>query len=52
LKGRLEKIHEEMSLATKKFDKISEEIFPLRSPLLEVERHLVKIKRQKAPNNK
>ena len=52
LKGRLEKIHEEMSLATKKFDKISEEIFPLLSPLLEVERHLVKIKRQKAPNNK
>jgi 16S rRNA (guanine527-N7)-methyltransferase len=43
LKGRKEKIDEEMELAKKKFKDVSSQIQPLHSPLLEVERHLVLI---------
>jgi 16S rRNA (guanine527-N7)-methyltransferase len=43
LKGRREKIDEEIALATKKFKELSVEIRPLKSPVLEVERHLILI---------
>jgi 16S rRNA (guanine527-N7)-methyltransferase len=41
LKGRLEKIGEETALARKKFRDLKFEIIPLKSPVMEVERHLV-----------
>lgn len=41
LKGRLEKIDEEMGLAQKKFKDLKAHVIPLKSPLLEVERNLV-----------
>lgn len=41
LKGRLEKINEELVLAKKKFKDLEIKIEPLKSPVLEVERHLV-----------
>lgn len=43
LKGRKEKIDEEMALAKKKFKNVTANIESLHSPLLEVERHLVLI---------
>jgi len=43
LKARKEKIDEEVSLAQKKFKNLKPDIRPLKSPLLEVERHLVLI---------
>lgn len=43
LKGRREKIEEELILARKKFKGLQVHIEPLKSPLLEVERHLVQI---------
>jgi 16S rRNA (guanine527-N7)-methyltransferase len=43
LKARKEKIEEELTLSQKKFKDISAEIIPLKSPVLEVERHLVLI---------
>lgn len=43
LKGRLEKIQEELVLAKKKFSQLQEKITPLKSPVLEVERHLVEL---------
>lgn len=43
LKGRREKIDEELSLARKKFKDLKVIINPLQSPILEVERHLVLI---------
>ena len=43
LKGRREKIDEEYSLAKKKFKDLKIDIIPLKSPLLDVERHLVTI---------
>lgn len=43
LKGRKEKIDEEILLAQKKFKNLKTEITPLTSPLLDVERHLVMI---------
>lgn len=43
LKGRLEKINEEIALSKKKFKDAKFEIEKLQSPLLEVERHLVLI---------
>ncbi len=43
LKGRREKIDEELLFARKKFKDLKAEIIPLKSPLLEVERHLVLI---------
>lgn len=43
LKGRREKIDEEIALATKKFKKLEANVVSLKSPLLEVERHLVLI---------
>ena len=43
LKGRAEKIDEEMTLAKKKFKDLTAKIETLHSPLLEVERHLVLI---------
>jgi hypothetical protein len=41
LKGRKEKIQEELELAQKKFKGLQVEVLPLSSPVLEVERHLV-----------
>lgn len=41
LKGRREKIDEELVLAQKKFKELKVEIRPLRSPILDVERHLI-----------
>jgi 16S rRNA (guanine527-N7)-methyltransferase len=41
LKGRLEKIDEEISLAKKKFKDLKVTVEPLKSPILEVERNLV-----------
>lgn len=41
LKGRAEKIQEEIVSAKKKFKGISFDILPLKSPVLEVERHLL-----------
>ena len=41
LKGRREKIDEELTLARKKFKDIEANIHPLNSPVLEVERNLV-----------
>lgn len=43
LKGRREKVEEELTLARKKFKDLSATIEPLKSPILEVERHLVLI---------
>lgn len=43
LKGRREKIDEELTLARKKFKDLKAEIKILKSPVLEVERHLVLI---------
>jgi 16S rRNA (guanine527-N7)-methyltransferase len=43
LKARKEKIDEEMVLALKKFKDLKARIEPLKSPVLEVERHLVLI---------
>lgn len=43
LKGRREKIDEELVLARKKFKDLQATIEPLKSPILEVERHLVLI---------
>jgi 16S rRNA (guanine527-N7)-methyltransferase len=43
LKGRREKIDEEVQLARKKFKNLTAEVVPLKSPLLEVERNLVLI---------
>lgn len=43
LKARQEKIEEELALAKKKFKNLKVEIIPLKSPVLEVERHLVLI---------
>lgn len=43
LKGRKEKIEEELHLTKKNFKDITYQIQPLQSPLLEVERHLVLI---------
>ncbi|OYZ24072.1 MAG: 16S rRNA (guanine(527)-N(7))-methyltransferase RsmG [Bdellovibrio sp. 28-41-41] len=41
LKGRREKIDEEIELSKKKFKDLKIAIHPLKSPILEVERHLV-----------
>lgn len=41
LKGRKEKIDEEVSLAKKKFKDLKVTIIPLKSPILDVERHIV-----------
>lgn len=43
LKGRREKIDEELILAKKKFKDLKIEVVTLRSPVLEVERHIVLI---------
>jgi len=43
LKGRREKIDEELALSRKKFKDLQVTIEPLKSPILEVERHLVLI---------
>lgn len=43
LKARKEKIDEELTLAQKKFKTLQAKIEPLKSPILEVERHLVLI---------
>ncbi len=43
LKARKEKIEEELILARKRFKDLKVEIIPLKSPVLEVERHLVLI---------
>lgn len=43
LKGRREKIDEEVTLSRKKFKDLQVTIEPLKSPILEVERHLVLI---------
>ncbi len=43
LKARREKIQEELDLAGKKFKSLKVQIVPLKSPVLEVERHLVLI---------
>lgn len=43
LKGRIEKINEEVEIAKKKFKDLKVVVQPLRSPVLEVERHLVQI---------
>lgn len=43
LKGRREKIDEELILAHKKFKDLKVKIEPLASPILEVERHLVQM---------
>lgn len=45
LKGRREKIDEEISLARKKFKDLNVRVEPLQSPVLEVERHVVLIGR-------
>lgn len=43
LKGRREKIEEEITLSKKKFKDLKVEVSVLKSPILEVERHLVTI---------
>jgi 16S rRNA (guanine527-N7)-methyltransferase len=43
LKGRMEKIEEELVLARKKFKDLKVQVEPLKSPVLDVERHLVLI---------
>jgi 16S rRNA (guanine527-N7)-methyltransferase len=43
LKGRREKIDEELLQARKKFKSLKAEVIPLQSPVAEVERHLVLI---------
>ena len=44
LKARRDKIDEELALAKKKFKDVSINIIPLKSPVLDVERHLVTIR--------
>ncbi len=44
LKGRREKVDEELGLAQKKFKDLKTDVVELKSPLLEVERHLVTIR--------
>jgi 16S rRNA (guanine527-N7)-methyltransferase len=46
LKGKKEKIDEEMQAALKKFKDLKAEIIELSSPVLEVERHLVLLQKQ------
>lgn len=46
LKARAEKISEELELAQKKFKDVVAEIVPLKSPLLDVERHLVWVRKK------
>lgn len=46
LKARAEKISEELQLAQKKFKDSVTEVVPLKSPLLDVERHLVWVKKK------
>lgn len=46
LKGRREKISEEIDEARKKYRDLKAEIYALRSPILEVERHLVLISKE------
>lgn len=41
LKARMEKINEELRDAKKKFKTVKENVTPLKSPVLDVERHLV-----------
>lgn len=43
LKGRAEKIQEELTLAQKQFKNIKPQVVALKSPVLEVERHIVVI---------
>jgi 16S rRNA (guanine527-N7)-methyltransferase len=43
LKGRKEKIEEELQVARKKFESVVATVIPLRSPVMDVERHLVLI---------
>ncbi len=43
LKGRREKIDEEIVLSKKKFKDLNVTIVPLKSPILDVERHLVQV---------
>lgn len=43
LKGRQEKIDEEFQLAKKKFKDLKIKSMPLKSPVMDVERHLVVI---------
>jgi 16S rRNA (guanine527-N7)-methyltransferase len=43
LKGRREKIDEEIALARRKFKDLAPRILPLQSPVMDVERHLVLI---------
>lgn len=43
LKGRAEKIEEEMVLSRKKFKDVQAKVEPLKSPIMDVERHLVLI---------
>ena len=43
LKGRKEKVDEEIALAQKKFKNLKVEVLALNSPILEVERHLLLI---------
>lgn len=45
MKGRAEKVSEEMELARKKFKDLQAEVIPLKSPLLDVERNLVLIRK-------
>lgn len=46
LKARNQKIEEELQLARKKFKDLEEKIIPLKSPVLDVERNLVLIKKR------
>lgn len=50
LKGRKEKIDEELLLARKKFKELEVEISQLQSPVMDVERHLVLIRRSAKPS--
>ncbi|MNY62322.1 hypothetical protein D3C86_1991170 [compost metagenome] len=43
LKGRLEKINEEIALSKKKFKDLKVKVEVLKSPILDVERHIVLI---------
>ena len=51
LKGRLEKIEEEKSLSLKKFKDLATEVIELKSPILEVERHVVLAHKASLPAN-
>jgi 16S rRNA (guanine527-N7)-methyltransferase len=46
LKARHEKIEEELNLAHKKFKGLKAALIPLKSPVIEVERHLVLIEKE------